>query len=174
MLVVGALILAINFVAVPDSAAAVAGLVVVGLAALAAFVIRQRRTTTPLYDLDVAGRRIFWVAACAGIIVFGSLMGAMFIGQQFLQNVLQYSTVDAGLAILPAAVFMVLIAPHLRSSSRRRGPGSRCSSDTRSCFSGSSRCWRSGATASATGRSDSATHSSVPVSASRGRPHPTR
>lgn len=111
VLVVGALILAINFVAVPDSAAAVAGLVVVGLAALAAFVIRQRRTTTPLYDLDVAGRRIFWVAACAGIIVFGSLMGAMFIGQQFLQNVLQYSTVDAGLAILPAAVFMVLIAP---------------------------------------------------------------
>jgi DHA2 family multidrug resistance protein-like MFS transporter len=35
----------------------------------------------------------------------------MFIGQQFLQNVLGYSTLDAGLAILPAAVFMVLIAP---------------------------------------------------------------
>ena len=31
-------------------------------------------------------------------------MGAMFIGQQFLQNVLGYSTLDAGLAILPAAV----------------------------------------------------------------------
>ena len=30
-------------------------------------------------------------------------MGAMFIGQQFLQNVLGYSTLDAGLAILPAA-----------------------------------------------------------------------
>jgi hypothetical protein len=43
--------------------------------------------------------------------VFGSLMGAMFIGQQFLQNVLSYSTVEAGAAILPAAVFMVLIAP---------------------------------------------------------------
>ena len=38
-------------------------------------------------------------------------MGAMFIGQQFLQNVLGYSTVDAGLAILPAAVCMVLVAP---------------------------------------------------------------
>jgi DHA2 family multidrug resistance protein-like MFS transporter len=47
----------------------------------------------------------------AGIIVFGSLMGAMFIGQQFLQNVLGYSTLDSGLAILPAAVFMVLCAP---------------------------------------------------------------
>jgi len=61
--------------------------------------------------LRAAGRRIFWVAACAGLIVFGSLMGAMFVGQQFLQNVLGYSTFDAGLAILPAAVFMVLIAP---------------------------------------------------------------
>ena len=41
----------------------------------------------------------------------GSLMGAMFIGQQFLQNVLGYSTLDAGLAILPAAALMVLVAP---------------------------------------------------------------
>ena len=66
------------------------------LAALVAFVIRQRAPAIPLYDLDVAGRRVFWVAACAGIIVFGSLMGAMFIGQQFLQNVLGYSTLEAG------------------------------------------------------------------------------
>jgi MFS-type transporter involved in bile tolerance (Atg22 family) len=35
----------------------------------------------------------------------------MYIGQQFLQNVLEYSTVGAGAAILPAAVFMVLVAP---------------------------------------------------------------
>ena len=42
------------------------------------------------------------MAAVAGIIVFGTLMGAMFIGQQFLQNVLGYSTLDAGAAILPA------------------------------------------------------------------------
>jgi MFS transporter, DHA2 family, multidrug resistance protein len=54
---------------------------------------------------------VFWVAACAGIVVFGSLMGAMFIGQQFLQNVLGYSTLDAGAAILPGAIFMVLVAP---------------------------------------------------------------
>jgi MFS transporter, DHA2 family, multidrug resistance protein len=43
--------------------------------------------------------------------VFGALMGAMFVGQQFLQNVLGYSTLDAGLAILPAAICMVLVAP---------------------------------------------------------------
>ena len=70
-----------------------------------------RRVANPLYDLTVAARRVFWVAACAGVIVFGSLMGAMFIGQQFLQNVLGYSPLDAGAAILPAVVGMVIIAP---------------------------------------------------------------
>jgi len=111
LLLVGALILGINFAAVPNEGALVAGLAIIAVAAGIAFVIRQRRAGNPLYDLHVAGRRVFWVAACAGIIVFGSLMGAMFVGQQFLQNVLTYSTLDAGLAILPAAFLMVLVAP---------------------------------------------------------------
>ena len=38
-------------------------------------------------------------------------MGAMFIGQQFQQNVLGYSTFEAGLSIVPAAVCMVVVAP---------------------------------------------------------------
>jgi DHA2 family multidrug resistance protein-like MFS transporter len=121
VVLVGTLILAINFAAVPDKGPLVAGLAVIGLAALVAFVIRQRRAANPLYDLDVARRPIFWVAACAGIIVFGSLMGAMFIGQQFLQNVLGYTTVQSGLAILPAAVFMVLIAPRSAKLVEARG-----------------------------------------------------
>ena len=108
---IGAIVLAINFAAVPDAKTAVLSLTIVAVAALVAFVIRQRRAANPIYDLDVAGRRIFWVAAVAGIIVFGSLMAAMFIGQQFLQNVLGYSTLDAGLAILPAVVAMVIVAP---------------------------------------------------------------
>jgi hypothetical protein len=111
VVVVGTMILAINFAAVPDRHTLAIGLGIIAVAALVGFLIRQRRAANPLYDLDVAKRPIFWVAAIAGIIVFGSLMGALFIGQQFLQNVLDYSTVDAGLAILPAAAFMVLFAP---------------------------------------------------------------
>jgi EmrB/QacA subfamily drug resistance transporter len=111
VVLVGALILSINFAPVPNEGALVVGLAVIALAALIAFVLRQRRASNPLYDLDVAGRRIFWVAACAGIIVFGSLMAAAFVSQQYLQNVLGYSTLEAGTAILPAAVVMVLVAP---------------------------------------------------------------
>ena len=111
VLLVAALVLGINLAPVPGKGALAIGLGLVAVAATGAFVLRQRRVSSPLYDLEVAKRRIFWVAACAGIIVFGSLMGAMFIGQQFLQNVLDYSTLDSGLAILPAAVLMVIVAP---------------------------------------------------------------
>jgi MFS family permease len=111
IVLVGALILGINFAAVPNKGTLVLGLFLVAAAALGAFYFRQRRAANPLYDLKVAARPTFWVAAVAGIIVFGSLMGSMYIGQQFLQNVLGYSTVDAGLAILPAAACMVVIAP---------------------------------------------------------------
>src|SRR5690349_7020484 len=118
---VAGLILAINFAPVPGKGTLVLGLALVALAALAGFVIRQRRAANPLYDLHVAGRRIFWVAACAGIIVFGSLMGAAFISQQFLQHVLGYSTLGAGAAFLPAIVFMVLVAPRSAKLVETRG-----------------------------------------------------
>ena len=111
VLLVAGLVLSINFAPVPGKGTLVLGLAVIALAAGVAFVWQQRRAANPLYDLEVAGRRIFWVAACAGIIVFGSLMGAMFVSQQFLQNVLGYNTVEAGAAFLPAIFLMVLVAP---------------------------------------------------------------
>jgi MFS transporter, DHA2 family, multidrug resistance protein len=118
---VGGLILAINFAPVPDMGSVVLGLALIAGAAGVAFLVRQRTAANPLYDLAIAGRRIFWVAALAGIIVFGSLMGAMFIGQQYLQNVQGYSTLDAGLAILPAALMMVLVAPRSAKIVEARG-----------------------------------------------------
>jgi EmrB/QacA subfamily drug resistance transporter len=121
LVLVGALILAINFAPVPNAGTLTVVLAIVAAVALALFYLRQRRAANPLYDLNVASRPPFWVAACAGIIVFGSLMGAMFIGQQFLQNVLGYSTLQAGLAILPAAVCMVVVAPRSAKIVEARG-----------------------------------------------------
>ena len=121
LVLVGTFILAINFAPVASMHTLVVGLLVIAAIALVLFVIRQRRAKNPLYDLKVASRRTFWVAAVGGIIVFGSLMGAMFLGQQFLQDVLAYSTVDAGLAILPAAFCMVLVAPRSAKLVEERG-----------------------------------------------------
>ena len=111
-LLVGALVLAINFAPVPDK-----GTLAIGLAVdrgrgrrrvrhPPAARARTRSTTSTSRRGASSGSR-----RSPGIIVFGSLMGAMFIGQQFLQNVLGYSTLEAGAAILPAAVVMVIVAP---------------------------------------------------------------
>jgi MFS transporter, DHA2 family, multidrug resistance protein len=121
VILVAALILAINFAAVPNRATLTIGLAGLAVVGLIAFYVRQRRASNPLYDLHVAARRTFWVAACAGIIVFGSLMGAAFVSQQFLQNVLGYSTLGAGAAFLPAIVFMVIVAPRSAKLVETRG-----------------------------------------------------
>ena len=118
---VGSLVLAINLAPEPGKGTVAIGLGVVAVAGIATFLLRQRRANPPLYDLTVAARRTFWVAALAGMIVFGSLMGAMFIGQQFVQNVLAYSTLKAGLAILPGVVGMVIVAPRSAKLVEARG-----------------------------------------------------
>lgn len=106
-----ALVLAINFAPSADERSVALVAAAVAVAAVGGFFLRQRRARDPLFDLHVAGRRVFWVAAVAGLVVFGTLMGAVFVGEQFLQNVLGYSTLDAGAAVLPAAVCMVVAAP---------------------------------------------------------------
>jgi DHA2 family multidrug resistance protein-like MFS transporter len=120
---VGSLILAINLAPEPGKGTTAVILGIIAVAATGAFILRQRRIPNPLYDLRIAARPTFWVAALAGIIVFGSLMGAMFIGQQFVQNVLGYSTFEAGLAILPGAIGMIIVAP--RSAQLVEAKGSR-------------------------------------------------
>lgn len=110
-LAVASLVLGISTVFAPGETAFGATLLVVGVVLLAAFGWRQLRTAYPLYDLHVARRRMFWVPAAGGTIVFGSLMGALFVGQQYLQNILGYSTLEAGLAVIPSAAGLLVCSP---------------------------------------------------------------
>jgi DHA2 family multidrug resistance protein-like MFS transporter len=111
VVLVGSLVIGINFAPVDGMMTVAVSALVITAAACVLFVLRQLRARNPLFDLQVARRRIFWVAAVAGIVVFGTLMGTMYISQQYLQNVLGYSTLAAGSAALPAALVMVLVAP---------------------------------------------------------------
>jgi MFS transporter, DHA2 family, multidrug resistance protein len=76
--------------------------------ALAAFLWRQTKAPRPLVDLPLARARTFWVAFVAGAVTFGSLIGVMFVGQQFTQNVLGYDPLTAAAVVVPAAVCMAL------------------------------------------------------------------
>ena len=175
VVLVAALILAINFAPIPNEMTLVLSLAAIALAAAIAFVIRQRKAANPLYDLHIAGRRVFWVAACAGIIVFGTLMGAAFVGQQFLQNILGYSTLASGASILPGGRVHGRRRAAVGQARRvTRRDGSRCSPGTSSASSASSRCSSSGRRARPTWRSAWPTRSSASASGSRARRLPTR
>ncbi len=110
VVLIAGLVLAINFAPTTGGLPLAAAFGALTLVTALLFVRRQQRASNPLYDLTIASRRLFWVAAVAGIIVFGTLMGTMYIGQQFLQNVLHYTTLAAGAAVLPSSVAMVLVA----------------------------------------------------------------
>ncbi|MDP4015298.1 MAG: MFS transporter [Candidatus Nanopelagicales bacterium] len=83
-------------------------MLLVAVAAGLLFFRRQRRAPRPLIDMAETRPRTFWVSALAGTIGFGCLIGSMFIGQQFTQNVLHYTPLDAALVTLPAGLLMIL------------------------------------------------------------------
>lgn len=88
----------------------VIALVAVSVIAFVFFFRRQRVAPRPLIDLQAASARTFWVAAVAGTVTFGALMGTLFIGQQFTQNVLGYSALGAATYQLPVSIFMIAMA----------------------------------------------------------------
>jgi MFS transporter, DHA2 family, multidrug resistance protein len=111
VILVGAFVLSLNFLPIAQYQASAIALLLLSLVVAMLFVIRQRRAESPLYDLKIAARPTFWVAAVAGIIIFGSLMGAMFIGQQYMQDVLGLGTVQAAIPALFAGACMIVVAP---------------------------------------------------------------
>lgn len=99
-------------------------LLILSAVLLVGFAWRQTRAPNPLFDLTVARQRVFWAPAASGAIVFGGFVGTMFIGEQFMQNILGYTPLDAGLAVVPAAVGLIAMAPFsarlvTRSGTRR-------------------------------------------------------
>lgn len=108
---IGSLVLGIGLVFAPGYLTTGIVLFASAVAFIAAFLWRQAKARHPLYDLTVARRRLFWVPAFAGMIAFGALIGAMFVGQQFMQNVLAYTPLEAGVAVVPAAVGLISMAP---------------------------------------------------------------
>jgi len=108
VVMIATLIAAITFAPTPGQLTVSIVLFVISLIGFAAFYFYERHAANPIFSLVIAKRRTFWVAAIAGLIVFGSLMGAMFIGQQFLQNVLAYSPFEASIVVLPTAVMTAI------------------------------------------------------------------
>jgi DHA2 family multidrug resistance protein len=83
----------------------------IGVIALIAFVIRELTATTPAVDLRLFKERTFLSATMIGAVQFAVLMANLFLLPIFMQEMLGYSAVDTGLALLPRAAIMFVVNP---------------------------------------------------------------
>ena len=94
-----------------------------GAAALATFVLWERRTDAPMVPPHFFGSRSFDFANLAAMLMSFGMFGAIFLLVQFLQFALGYSPLEAGLSILPWTLAPIFVAPVAGALSDRIGGG---------------------------------------------------
>ncbi len=102
-----------------DTRVAVAG--AVGLAALAAFVIGERRAAQPLVPLDLFANRTFTAVNLVTFLVYGALGVFFFLLVLHLQVVAGYPPLAAGTAILPITLLMLALSSRAGALADRIG-----------------------------------------------------
>lgn len=95
---------------------------VVGAAALVALAPVERRQPVPMVPLDVFRSRQFVGVNLATLAVYAALGGALFLLALQLQTSLGYSALEAGAALLPVTVIMLLLSPRMGAVGERIGP----------------------------------------------------
>jgi EmrB/QacA subfamily drug resistance transporter len=102
--------------------------VAVGVAAAVAFVMVERRRgrpgapTPPMLPLDVFGSRQFTAVNVVTFVVYGALGGVFFLLVLELQVVSGFSPLQAGLALVPVTVVMLLLSARAGALAQRVGP----------------------------------------------------
>ena len=93
-----------------DSAAIVA-LLAGGVALLGVFVLVERRVRAPMVQFEFFGHRNFLGASTIAFIVTFAMLGAFFFMAIYMQDVLGYTPLEAGVRFLPTTLLIVMLAP---------------------------------------------------------------
>ena len=93
------------------TSAPILGAFAVAVLALTAFVAWERRVEHPMLDVGFFRNPRFTAASLTVTLVFFALIGFVFLATQYLQFVLGYSPLQAGIRTLPFAVAMMIVAP---------------------------------------------------------------
>src|SRR5262245_3759360 len=101
----------------PELAAAV-----VGGAAIIAFLVVEARGSHPMLPLDVFRSRQFTGANLTTLAVYAALGGTFFLVVLELQFALGYSALEAGAALVPVTVMMLLLSARMGALAQRIGP----------------------------------------------------
>jgi EmrB/QacA subfamily drug resistance transporter len=78
---------------------------------LTAFVLIERGARRPMLDLRLFGNRTFTGANIAALLVSLAMFGIFFFVSLYMQNILGYSPVHAGVVFLPMTFLVVISAP---------------------------------------------------------------
>ena len=85
----------------------------VALVALAAFVVRELTATAPAVNLRLFRNRTFLAGTAIGGMQFAMLMGSMFLLPVFMQELQGMSATQAGIALVPRTLVMMLVVPFI-------------------------------------------------------------
>ena len=94
-----------------------------GAVLLAGFVVTERRVDQPITPLRLFLDRDRSLAYATMLLVVSAMFGMFFFMSQFLQGVLRFSPLEAGLAFLPLTVLLFSIARIVPRLMERVGPG---------------------------------------------------
>ncbi len=95
---------------------------VVGVGALFAFPVIERGTAHPLVPLGLFRSRQFSGANATTLAVYGAFAGALFLFVVHLQQGLGYSALEAGSAMLPVTVLLLVLSGRAGRLAQRLGP----------------------------------------------------
>ena len=82
-----------------------------GVLVIGAFVLWELRSSHPMLDVRFFKNRRFTAANIAVTLTFFAMFGQGFIGTQYLQTVLGFDPLQAGLRGIPMAIVMLAVAP---------------------------------------------------------------
>jgi EmrB/QacA subfamily drug resistance transporter len=85
-------------------------LLALAVALVVAFIVIEGRTAEPLVPFDLFHSRSFTVANALSVLVVAGMFGWFFFGALYLQEVLGFSTLQTGLAFLPATLALGLLS----------------------------------------------------------------
>jgi EmrB/QacA subfamily drug resistance transporter len=94
----------------------------VALAGLIAFALLEPRVREPIVDFKLLRSKTFLGANAVGFIVSFAMLAMFFFTALYMQNILGYSAIEAGVRFLPSTLMIVLIAPLSGRLADRIGP----------------------------------------------------
>jgi len=95
---------------------------IAGVVLLAAFILWERRAPEPLLPLSLFSSLQFTAANVLTFVVYGALGGILFLLPLQLEQVSGYTPLEAGVALLPVTVIMLLLSARSGALAARIGP----------------------------------------------------